>query len=431
MSRVKLATPLIAFLLVLVTFNVINDRGAVAEPAPVVAPGPVRPGASTDERIAQLQAAVRAAPEGGPYAELGGAYLQRLRETGDPGFYARAEAALGEAMRRDARDVMAMIGMGQLELGRHRFDAALEWGRRARRMAPEVLSSYPVVVDALVELGRYDEAAITLQQLLDRRPGLPAYARASYLRELRGDLEGATEAMRLAVAAGGQAPENVAYVQTLLGDLQFTDGRTEAARDAYRLALARVPRYAPALAGLARAEAASGRPDRAIRRLREVVERLPLPEYVISLGELELAAGRDASAEETFALVRVQQRLLDAAGVNTDVEMALFEADFGDPERGVALARRAWEAAPGVRSADAMGWALTRAGRPEEGDVYGRRALKLGWKDPLVLYHAAISAREAGRQDAARTLLRRALGGNPRFSALFAPRARRALQELT
>ena len=431
MSRLKLATPLLAFLVVLAAFSLINGGGAATEPAPVVAPGPLRPGASTDERVAQLQAAVRAAPEGGPYAELGRAYLQKLRETGDPGFYARAEAALREATRRDPRAVMAAIGMGQLELGRHRFDAALEWGRRARRLAPELLASYPVVVDALVELGRYDDAASTLQELLDRKPGLPAYARASYLRELRGDIDGAKEAMRLAVAAGGQAPENVAYVQTLLGGLQFTDGRIDDAEAAYRLALARVPRYAPALAGLARAEAAAGRLDRAIGRLTEVVDRLPLPEYVIALGELELAAGRDASAEETFALVGVQQRLLEAEGVDVDVEMALFEADFGDPQRGVALARRAWGAAPSVRSADALGWALTRAGRPQEGDVYGRRALKLGSRDPLVLYHAGISAREAGREDAARTLLRRALEGNPRFSPLFAPRARRALEELT
>jgi len=431
MTRLKLATPLLAFLAVLVAFSLINDRGAVAGRSPVAAPGPVRPGASTAERIAQLQAAVRAAPEGGPYAELGRAYLQRLRETGDPGFYARAEAALREAMSRDGRDVMAAVGMGQLELGRHRYETALEWGMRARRMEPEVLASYPVVVDALVELGRYDDAAATLQELLDRKPGLPAYARASYLRELRGDLDGALEAMGLAVAAGGQAPENVAYVQTLLGDLRFVAGRTDAAQRAYRLALARVPRYAPALVGLARAEGATGSLDSAIARLREVVERLPLPEYVVALGEHELAAGRDASAQETFALVGVQQRLLEEAGVNTDVEMALFEADFGDPQRAVALARRAWEAAPGVRAADAMGWALTRAGRPQEGDAFGRRALALGWEDPLVLYHAAISAREAGRSDAARTLLRRALEGNPRFSALFAPRARRALEELT
>ena len=34
-----------------------------------------------------------------------------------------------------------------------------------------------------------------------------------------------------------------------------------------------------------------------------------------------------------------QRRLLDAAGVDTDVELAVFEADHGDPDTAVELAR--------------------------------------------------------------------------------------------
>ena len=53
-------------------------------------------------------------------------------------------------------------------------------------------------------------------------------------------------------------PENVAYVQNLIGDLELQRGRPAAARSAYRAALARLPRYAPAQAGLARVDI--GRP---------------------------------------------------------------------------------------------------------------------------------------------------------------------------
>ena len=70
--------------------------------------------------------------------------------------------------------------------------------------APARIGAF-VRVDALVELGRYDEAERELQAMIDRKPNLAAYARVSYLRELRGDLEGAAEAMRFAVAAGGPA----------------------------------------------------------------------------------------------------------------------------------------------------------------------------------------------------------------------------------
>src|SRR5204863_1802063 len=109
-----------------------------------------------------------------------------------------------------------------------------------------------------------------------------------------------------------------------------------------------------------------------------VVERLPLPEYVIALGESEQAAGLHRRARSDLALVGAERRLLAANGVNTDTEIAVFEADHGSPARAVSLARKAWSRAPSVRSADALGWALTAAGRPRLGLVWAHRALRLG-----------------------------------------------------
>jgi tetratricopeptide (TPR) repeat protein len=287
-----------------------------------------------------------------------------------------------------------------------------------------------VIVDAQVELGRYRDAAGSLQRMIDMKPNLASYSRVSYFRELHGDLGGAVRAMRLAIAAGGEAPENVAYVQTLLGNLDLELGRHGLARDAYRLALARFPSYVPAAAGLARVDAAEGNLGAAIRRYRRVVARLPLPEQVVALAETELAAGRDEAARRDLELVRAEGRLLRAAGVNADVELALFEANHGDRARGLALARRAYAAAPSVRSADALGWALTRAGRTSAGLAWAKRALRLGSRDPLFLYHAGMSAKAAGRSSLARAYLSRALAHGDGFSPLYGPRARRALEAL-
>jgi tetratricopeptide (TPR) repeat protein len=232
------------------------------------------------------------------------------------------------------------------------------------------------------------------------------------------------------VSAGGDAPENVAYVQTLLGNLYFTVGRLGSAREAYRTGLARFPGYVPASAGLAGVEAARGQFAPAIRRYRDAVARLPLPQYVVSLGETELAAGRGAAARRDLALVGAEEKLLQANGVNTDVDLALFEASHRSPARGVVLARRAWVAAPSVRSADALGWALTRAGRPADGLRFSHRALALGSRDPMFLYHAGLSAQAAGHASEARAYLGESLALNPRFSPLYAPRAERALRAL-
>jgi len=137
----------------------------------------------------------------------------------DPAHYARAEDLFRRVLTVAPRDIDATIGLGTLALARHDFRAALRIGRAARGLAPALARPYAVLVDAEVELGRYADAGRSLQQMIDLRPNLASYARVSYFRELHGDLDGALRAMALAVSAGGQVPENVAYVQTLLGDL--------------------------------------------------------------------------------------------------------------------------------------------------------------------------------------------------------------------
>src|SRR6185503_9348226 len=123
-----------------------------------------------------------------------------------------------------------------------------------------------VLADAQIELGRYGTAARTLDRMVALKPNLTSYARISYFRELHGDLTGAAKAMALAVSAGSGSLENVAYVQTLLGNLELQRGHVAAARAAYRQALAGLPTYLPADAGLARFDASAGHFDAAIER---------------------------------------------------------------------------------------------------------------------------------------------------------------------
>jgi tetratricopeptide (TPR) repeat protein len=428
----SLAAALVVFVIALAAFSVVNrpseplsgggGSSATSDGAPAL---------STEGRIRGLEAVIK---EGGgraqTYASLGTALMQRLRETGDASLYGRAERTFAEALERDPRSLEARVGVGMLALSRHDFRVALRHGEAARKIAPASFAPFAVIVDAQVELGRYHAAERTLQQMVNFKPGLASYARVSYFRELHGDLVGATAAMHMAASAAPAAGENRSYIQTLLGNLEFERGRLAAAASAYGSALDGFPGYAGADAGLARVDAARGRLGPAIDRLREVTQRLPLPEYVIALGETELAAGLRADAGRDFGLVRAQQRLLGASGVNTDSEIAVFEADHGEPRRALRLARRGYQAAPSVRSADALGWALTRAGRPAAGLAYARRALRLGSRDPLFLYHAGMAARAAGAPKAARGYLARALSANPRFSPLHAPVARRALRGL-
>jgi tetratricopeptide (TPR) repeat protein len=359
------------------------------------------------------------------YASLGYDYLQQARDNGDPANYSRAQRSFAAALRRDERDVDALLGAATLAGLRHDFEEQLRLGHEAQRLMPETVRAYPEIADAQIELGRYEAAERTLQRMLDLRPNLSAYARVSYFRELHGDLEGAVDAMRLAVSAGGGAPENVAYVQVLLGDLEMQRGRTGAARLAYISALRSLPGYPAGMVGLARADAADGDLGRAAVRLRRAADRLPLTATLVLLADVERALGNDGAATGALGAARAQQELLTAGRVQPDAEAILFEADFGSPARAVELGRRVWRAAPSVRSADALGWALTRADRPGEGFVFARRALSLGSRDPLIRLHAGIAAREAGLAAPAARHLAVAAEGRPALS----PRALDLLRE--
>jgi len=421
---------LISFAVALAAFLLL--RGA--EPAvPAAGPAPgtaaARAAGSLDAEIARLQDTVRAAPRAAaPQVALASAYLEQARATADPGLYARADALLRAVLATRPGDADALVASAGLALSRHDFRRGLALAQRARAARPGALAALPPLVDALVELGRFGAAERTLQRLIDAKPTLAGYARVSYVRELRGDLDGAVAAMRRAVAAGGPTPESVAGVQALLGGLELARGDLAAAGAAQRAALAGVPGLPAAAAGRARLAAAGGDLDTAVRRWRALATRLPLPEYVIGLGEAQLAAGRTAAGRRELALVGAERRLA-AGGVNVDAELAVFAADHGSPARALALARRAWRAAPGLRAADARGWALTRAGRPAAGLRWAERALALGSRDAVFRFHAGMAALAAGRAELGGAHLRAALahglGGWPWQAA----RARAALRE--
>jgi tetratricopeptide (TPR) repeat protein len=428
----KLAAAVLAFAAVFFAVRALDGSSAnlAGRPDVAVREGEL-PGATTAQRIEGLQAQVREAPsDPDGYAQLGLAYLQQVRETGDPTFYPRAQGTFEQALRLDPRNFTATSGLGSLALARHDFSGGLALGERAARINPDVARNYGVIADAQIELGRYGAAARTLQHYVDVKPELSSYARVSYFRELRGDLSGALAAMRLAVTAGGGTPENVGYVQALVGKLQFDSGDYPAAESAYRTALETDAGFPAAVAGLARVEAARGEYRTAIRRLRALVPRLPLPEYVIVLGETEQAGGMAGAARRDYQLVGAETRLLRANGVNTDAELALFEADHGDPAQAVDLAARAWAAAPSVRSADAYSWALSSAGRDREAIAMSARAMRLGSRDPSFLYHAGMIALRAGQAERAKAFLSRLVEQSPRFNPLFGPRAARALEGL-
>ena len=391
------------------------------------------PGAvgSTQAQIAELESRVRATPaDAEAQRDLGFAILQRIRETADPALYPAAQRAFDEALKLTPDDAQVLVGIGGLQLGRHQFAEALETGRQAVRLGPNLPAAHEVVVDALVELGRYDEAEHAAGLMLGAGIELGSLARWSYLRELKGDLDDALSAMRRASETPGLAPENTAFAQVHLANLQVWSGDREAARSAYQAALGQVPDYAPGLAGLGRLAVAAGDLDEAIRQFSRAAEILPLPEYVIALGETQEAAGLPDSARDSYALASAEIALFESNGVIVDLDLALFEADHGDAADALRHATAAYRATPTVRAADALAWALHRLGRDRQAARRSAEALRLGSRDPLLHFHRGAIAASLGDEAEARRQLREALRIDAGFSATGAAEARLLLDSL-
>jgi tetratricopeptide (TPR) repeat protein len=408
------------------------DLAQPAGPAPsaLLLP-PVTAGGSLRDSIANLQERLRVLPRDSKgFASLGLLYVVQGRVTADPTYYPKAEGVLQESLQINGEgNFMGLVGMGALALARHDFAGALIWGLRAVALNPYNAEVYGVIGDAQLELGRYEDAFASFQKMVDTRPGLSSYARVSYARELQGDVQGAIAAMQTASDAAG-LPSDAAWASFQVGELYWNSGQVMRAAEAYRRATKLAPEYVPPLAGLAKVAWANGDLDRAISLFTEVVQRYPSPEYVIALGDLYHVMGKQAEADQQYALVRAEQDLLRANGVNVDLEIALFDADHGSPKEALVAARDEWARRQSIHVADALAWALQANGEYVKAARYARKALALGMRNALFMFHAGMIQFRLGNEATARDLLREALATNPNLSILYAQTAKDTLAKL-
>ncbi len=385
-----------------------------------------------ERAVAAAQQVLAAKPDDpSAMANLATAYLLRVRETGDPSYYPRAETLLNQAQALRPDDSDVQLGLGSLAASRHEFGQALTFGERAVAAAPSRPANYGVIIDALTELGRYDEAVQTAQQMMDLRPDQASYSRVSYLRELHGDLDGAIDAMRVAVQAGAPDAEPTAWCEAHIGNLLFAKGDLDGAEREYQLSLLHFNNQVHGMAGLARVRAARSDLAGAAEQAERAVKTMPLPEFAALLGDIYAQMGDLARAQQQYELVGAMQRLFAVNGVRTDLDIAAFNADHGiHLDDAVAAARAEYTIRPSVTVADVLSWAEYRAGNVADAVHHSREAMRLGSRDPLMLYHAGVIALAIDDADRGAVLLRGAYALSPKFSVRWADDLAQRVQAL-
>ncbi|MPY37614.1 tetratricopeptide repeat protein [Streptomyces adustus] len=416
-----------------IAVGAVRDSRPVAAAAPAAVSPALLGSGDLNAGIAALQTHLRAQPRDfGSWATLGLAYVEQARTQGDPSRYPQAEQAFSRSLALAPDNDPALAGRAALAAARHDFKNALIYADRALKQNPYSERALCSRIDALVELGRYDDAQKAADLADARHPGVPVFTRYAYVHELRGDVATARRVLRQALDTA-TSPGDVAYVSTQLGQLAWNQGDDRSALDYYARALGADENYLPALEGRARAQAASGDRADAITGMENVVSRYPLPGPLVELGELYEARGADgdrAKAGDQYALVDAWIALARANGVDADLDTALAAAEHGDAKAALRAARAEWARRHTVHTADALAWALHVNGRDAEALTYAREATATGYRNASFLYHRGMIELATGHPADARTHLTAALKLNPGFSPLGARAARDALKSL-
>ncbi|MGY4391671.1 tetratricopeptide (TPR) repeat protein [Streptomyces sp. TE12347] len=366
------------------------------------------------------------------WAVLGSAYLEQARRTAESGWYPKAEKALKRSLElrpAEKGNFDAMTGMGALANARRDFGTARKWGELVRAQAPKRWGAYPVLVDAYTGLGDYKGAQKAMELLLDMRPGLAAYVRASQVYRDRGWREDAVVAMEHAAGAA-KTPAEKAYALFRLGELSWERGDPAEALRQYEGALRTDPAQAEALGGRARALAALGRGGEAVRDYRMALGRSAMPQLARELGELLEALGRPQEARTQYEALTTMVARDTTNGVDDAVLLGLYEADHGDAVAAVRRLSQEWSRHKSVQVADALGWALHQSGDDTAALEYAKKATEPGLRSADFAYHRALIEQGLGDEEAARRHLQEAMRTNPHFSPLRGPLAKQALTSI-
>ena len=377
--------------------------------------------APVDTALAALRGAATKNPRKADlWIGLGRAWIRKARESSDPGYYVHADACARIALELEPANRLAQDLHAMVLLNDHKFEEARQAALAITDARHDDPVAYGTLSDALLELGRFDDAASATQTMMDLKPNLPSYSRASHLRWLQGDTAAAKEIARQAIDAGGDTrdTEPLAWVLVQAAMIFWHEGDSEGAEAGFDRALAAFSEFPPALVGKGRVALARGDAKHAGELFKRAYEASPLTETAWLLGDALTAAGDADGAQEAYGRVLKEGKKTDGR------TLALFLATKNsDPALALHLAQAELRVRGDVYTEDALAWALYRNGRFQEAKTAISRATRLGTRDARLVYHEGAIRLAMGDATHGRELVRRALAMNPHFDATGAVEA--------
>jgi tetratricopeptide (TPR) repeat protein len=254
----------------------------------------------------------------------------------------RAAALAGQLVSDAPAGGLAFLARARTQATFHRFVEALADLDAAERLDADRAALEAERAAIYQALGRYDEALALRRNAVERRPDFASLGALAGLQAERGQV---TEAERL-FSEGRQCYRGVSPFPVALLDLQrglmwLEQGDLPTARAWFDAAQRRAPAYALALGHLAEVDAALGKREAAIGRLRPLAAASDDPDYAGQLAGLLSQAGQAQEARwwRARAAARYDELMArhPAAFANHAAE---FWLTAGDVKRALQLARQ-------------------------------------------------------------------------------------------
>ncbi len=262
--------------------------------------------------------------------KIAAAEMSLARSKGEETRYRRAEQLLRKAEPFTPKtDTIRLLLLGHSLLARHQFSDSLEISLKILSLAPGTAAPALLRIDALLGLGRYEEAFRYLENFHEMFPGFASWARMAELYSLQGEHEQRLNALLKARSAyAGEDAEPLAWIQAQIGIFYLERKRYDEAESAFKEALRSYPDYYLAIEHLAELAEVRGNLSAEQIFLRRTLELRRAPEYLLRMARVERALGN----EETSAMLQAEALKLleqwveeDPAAHSRDLAEVLLE----------------------------------------------------------------------------------------------------------
>ena len=366
-------------------------------------------------------------------------FILEGRATGNYAYYDVAAMKLAnDVLEMDSNNFEALTLKSLIYLSQHHFADGLATAEKAKNLAPRNAFVHGVLVDGHVEMGNYDSAVLCAQQMMDIRPDLRSYARASYLREIYGDYPGAIEAMKLAIAAGAPGDEATEWSRIQLGHLYENTGDLKSAEMNYQIALNERPGYMHAYAGMARLAIASKEYDKAIGYYKQAASDAVEGAFREELATVYFLSGQKEKANElTGLLIDDLSKNAQAANTNesighyADKELAYAYLSINNYDKALEHALLEYNRRPNnIEVNETVAWVNYKKADVTKALLFIAEALKTNSKNPTLLCRAGLIYLKAGDKEKAKQLLKEGTQNNPNINYQLRAEAINAMQQL-